>query len=144
MKLDEQIRYTDVKSQYKDHNTGISGFNDRLSQTFKENIWKDPPPLDKWEALKNLMEAYMSWNVNYSFERPVERDMMYKVRQWMDELDERERKEKIANTLEMVNEIHKETLETLNDEPNGFYYTGVPDFDKKAWEKMLDNLEGLA
>ena len=143
MELDKQIRYTDVKSQYKDHNTGIKGFNDRLDQTFMENIWKDPPPLDKWEALKNLMDAYMSWNVNYSFERPVERDMMYKVRQWMTELEERERKEKIANALETVNELHGDTLKRLSKD-EGFYFTGVPDFDQKAWEKMLKNLEGLS
>ena len=71
------------------------------------------------------MDAYMSWNVNYSFERPVERDMMHKVRAWMTELEEREKKEQ-------------------KPEPEGFYFTGVPEFDKKTWEKMLKNLEGLS
>lgn len=76
--------------------------------------------IDKWETLKSLMDAYMSWNVNYSFERPVERDMMYKVRKWMDELDERERKEMEA--------------------AEGFYFTGVPTFDQKAWDKIIEQM----
>ena len=27
---------------------------------------------------------------------------------------------------------------------DGFYFTGIPEFDKKAWEKILENLEGLS
>lgn len=49
--------------------------------------------MDKWESLKNLIDANLSWPVHYSFERPVERDQLYRVRQWMDSLDKQEAEE---------------------------------------------------
>ena len=144
MKLDEQIRYTDVESQYKNHNTVVKGFNDRLDQTFMENIWKEPPPLDKWESLRNLLKADIAHNVSYSSDKNWEHGVTKRYLNYMDELDERERKEKITNALDTINELHGDTLKKLDDKPEGFYFTGVPDFDQKAWDKMLQNLEGLS
>ena len=63
---------------------------------------------------------------------------------YMDELDARDRRECIGDALNIVNELHKDTLEQLDDKPKGFLFTGVPDFDQKNWDKMLKNLEGLA
>ena len=116
MKLDEQIRYTDVESQYKNHNTVVKGFNDRLDQTFMENIWKEPPPLDKWESLRNLLKADIAHNVSYSSDKNWEHGVTKRYLNYMDELDERKQKE----------------LEEKKPEPEGFYFTGVPDFDQKA------------
>ena len=128
MKLYEQVKHTDIKSQYGDHNTGVKGFNDRLDQTFMENIWKEPPPLDKWESLRNLLKADIAHNVSYSSDKNWEHGVTKRYLNYMDELDEREKKEP----------------KEKKQEPEGFYFTGVPDFDQKAWEKMLKNLEGLS
>lgn len=34
----------------------------------------------------------------------------------------------------------------LDIEDNGFYFSGIPEFDRKAWEKILENkgLQGLS
>lgn len=61
--------------------------------------------IDKWESLKNLIDADLSWPVHYSFERPVERDKLYRVKKWMEELEERETKEKNSNTIDDDNNI---------------------------------------
>lgn len=121
MKLDEQIKYTDTKSQYGSHNTVIKGFNDGLEETFKSNIWKEPPPVNKWQSLRNLMKADISYDVHYSSDKDYEHNVTKRYLRYMDELEEREKKQN-----------------------KGFLYTDVPEFDKKQWEKMLKNLEGLA
>ena len=50
--------------------------------------------IDKWESLKNLIDADLSWPVHYSFERPVERDKLYRVKKWMESLEREEAEEK--------------------------------------------------
>lgn len=122
MKLYEQKKYTDTKSQYGDHNTGIKGFNDCLEETFKSNIWKERPPLDKWESLRCLMKADIAHNVHYSHDKNYEHCVTERYLKYMDELDERDKK------------------------AESFYFTGVPDFDQKAWEKILEQkgLQGLS
>lgn len=101
--------------------------------------------MDKWETLRNLMKADISHAVHYSSDRDYEHGVTKRYLKYMDELDVREQKEnKISDALEVVNQLHGETLKKLSDNNKGFYYTGVPDFDKKTWEKMLDNLEGLS
>ena len=79
--------------------------------------------MDKWQELKSLIDASISWDVHYSFERPVERNYMHKVRQWMDELDKREKEE---------------------TSPKGFLFDDIPTFDKKTWERLLKELQGLS
>ena len=133
MELDKQIRYTDVESQYKDHNTGIKGFNDRLDQTFMENIWKEPPPLDKWESLRNLLKADIAHNVSYSSDKNWEHGVTKRYLNYMDELDEREKKHHI-----------KDHTQIMAVKPSGFLFTDVPEFDRATWKKMLENLEGLS
>jgi|688.fasta_scaffold00075_2 hypothetical protein len=49
--------------------------------------------MDKWQELKGLIDASLAFNVHYSSERPVEHNMLHKVKQWMIELEEREAKE---------------------------------------------------
>ena len=100
--------------------------------------------MDKWESLRNLLKADISHAVHYSSDKDYEHGVTRRHLRFMDELDERERKEMIADALEIVNELHGNTLKQLDDRPDGFYYTGVPEFDKKTWEKMLENLEGLS
>lgn len=119
MKLYEQVKYTDTKSQYGDHNTVIDGFNDGLEETFRDNIWKERTPLNKWESLRELMKAEIAHNVHYSSDKRYEHELTERYLRYMDELDERDKKK-------------------------GFLFTDVPEFDKKQWEKMLKNLEGLS
>jgi len=78
--------------------------------------------MDKWEQLKHLLDAGLSHDVHYSSERPVEHNMLHKVKKWMIELEEKEKAEK------------------------GFLFTGVPTFDQKAWEEIQERkgLQGLS
>ena len=76
--------------------------------------------MDKWQELKNLIEADLSHAVHYSSDKKFEHNSMLRVKEWMEQLDKREA------------------------QGGGFLFTGVPEFDKKTWEKMLKNLEGLS
>lgn len=49
--------------------------------------------MNKWETLKNLIDAELSWPVHYSCERPVERDKLYRVKTWMNDLEKQEAEE---------------------------------------------------
>lgn len=121
MKLYEVKKFTDVESQYGDHNTGVAGFNDGLPEIFEANIHKEYPPLDKWEELKLLMKADIAHNVHYSHDKNYEHQVTERYLKHMEYLENKEKN---------------------NDK--GFLFTDVPEFDKKQWEKMLKNLEGLA
>ena len=82
--------------------------------------------MDEWEELKRRRDAELSWNVHYSLEKPVEQNAVYRVKQWMNELESKE-KQQIEKT-------------------NAFLFTDVPEFDKKAWERILEErgIQGLA
>lgn len=82
--------------------------------------------IDKWEQLRLLIESTLAHNVQYSQDKAYDRFSYQRVLIWMDELDKRE----------------KQHLE----ESNAFLFTDVPEFDKKAWEKILEEkgLQGLA
>lgn len=82
--------------------------------------------MDKWEQLRLLIEATISHNVQYSYDKNVEHYSFKSVLKWMDDLDEREKK-------------HLE-------ETNAFLFTDIPEFDKKAWERILEErgIQGLA
>lgn len=75
--------------------------------------------MDKWEELKKLMMADLSYTVHYSSDRNYEHSVTQRYLGHMEQLEKRE------NT-------------------KGFLFTDVPEFDKKTWEKMLKNLEGLS
>ena len=119
MKLYEEIKHKDIESQYGDHNTAIEGFNDGLADTFRDNIYKERPPADKWDALRNLMKAELSHVVHYSHDKRYEHSVTERYLRYMDELDAKEKNK-------------------------GFLFTDVPEFDREQWEKMLKNLEGLS
>ena len=76
--------------------------------------------LDKWEKLRNLIKADISHAVHYSSDKNFEHNVSLRYLKYMEELDARDK------------------------QSDGFYFTGIPDFDKKAWEKILENLEGLS
>lgn len=92
--------------------------------------------MDKWNELKLLIEADLSYTVHYSSDKQFEHNSLRRVKEWMESLDRRDKQECIEECLLIKNNIRpkKET----------FYFSDVPDFDKKQWEKMLKNLEGLA
>ena len=119
MKLYEQVKHTDIESQYGDHNTVVKGFNDGLPETFKDNMYKERPLEDKWTALRNLMKAELSHVVHYSHDKRYEHSVTERYLRYMDELDAKEKNK-------------------------GFLFTDVPEFDREQWEKMLKNLEGLS
>jgi hypothetical protein len=75
--------------------------------------------MDKWEELKLLLKADMSHVVHYSNDKYYEHGVTKRYLEHMEYLEKKE----------------KET---------GFLFTDVPDFDRKQWDKMLKNLEGLS
>lgn len=68
--------------------------------------------MNKWEQLRLLIEATVSHNVQYSYDKNVENCSFKSVLKWMEELDQREKK-------------HLE-------ETNAFLSTDVPDFDHRG------------
>jgi hypothetical protein len=75
--------------------------------------------VNKWEELKKLMKADISHAVHYSSDKRYEHGVTQRYLDMMEQLEKREKE-------------------------GGFLFTDVPDFDKKQWEKMLKNLEGLS
>lgn len=67
---------------------------------------------NKWDELRLLIEATVSHNVQYSYDKNVEHYSFKTVLKWMDDLDKREKK-------------HLE-------ETNAFLSTDVPDFDHRG------------
>lgn len=82
--------------------------------------------VNKWTELRHLIEATLSHNVQYSHDKAFDRYSYQRVLEWMDYLDKRESKEL--------------------EETNAFLFTDVPEFDKKAWERILEErgIQGLA
>lgn len=79
--------------------------------------------VDKWSELRLLIEATLAHNVQYSHDKAYDRYSYQRVLVWMDYLDKKE-----------------------EEESGSFLFTGVPDFDKKSWEHILEEkgLQGLA
>jgi len=102
--------------------------------------------MDKWNELKNLVDADLSHAVHYSSDKQFEHNSMRRVKEWMEYLDKKERKEVVDEALAIINKTHHETLKRLAEGPKEetFYFSGVPDFDKKTWDRMLNNLQGLS
>lgn len=75
--------------------------------------------MDKWQTLKHLIKAKLSWDVHYSHNRAFEHDQLKWVLREMESLDEKE---------------------------GGFLFSEIPSFDKKDWEKILEEkgLQGLS
>lgn len=90
--------------------------------------------MDKWEELKLLIDGHMSWPVIYSHSREFEKGEMKRVKEWMTYLEKKE--------SESIN-LHIQKM-AVKEEEKGFLFTDIPDFDKKSWEKILENLQGLS
>ena len=77
--------------------------------------------MDKWEELKKLIDGHTAWPVIYSHSREFEKGEMKRVKEWMEYLEKKESEK-------------------------GFLFTDIPEFDKKTWEKILEEkgLQGLA
>jgi hypothetical protein len=95
--------------------------------------------MNKWNSLKSLIQAKLSNRVHYSFDRAYEQDQLYWVMEEMKALEENERKQEVAEALNIINKPH-------GDFSEGFLYTGIPIFDQKTWERILEEkgLQGLS
>ena len=102
--------------------------------------------MNKWNSLKSLIQAKLSHRVHYSFDRASEYDQLNWVMEEMKALEANERKQEVSEALTIINETHGETLKKLNDSSEGFLYTGIPIFDQKTWERILEEkgLQGLS
>ena len=88
--------------------------------------------MNKWEELKKLIDADLSWPVHYSLDRNYEKGVLMRIKDRMEYLEEKEAKE------------IKDHAQIMGVKEEGFLFTGVPTFDQKEWDKMLKNLEGLS
>lgn len=102
--------------------------------------------MGKWEKLKTLIKADLSWTVHLSGDRNYQKVQLERILEKMEYLEKEERKETISEALDIINKNHEKTLRRLAEGPKqeGFLFTGVPEFDKATWNKMLENLEGLS
>lgn len=94
--------------------------------------------MNKWTSLKSLIQARLSHRVHYSFDRGHEQDQLYWVLEEMKALEENERKQGVSEALTIINKT--------NNSSEGFLYTGIPIFDQKTWERILEEkgLQGLS
>ena len=76
--------------------------------------------MDKWKKLRMMIEADISYTMNYSSDKNYEHGTSKRILGFMDQIDKQEKNEE------------------------GFLWTGIPDFDRETWKKMLENLEGLS
>ena len=76
--------------------------------------------MDKWEELKRLIDADLSYTVHYSSDKQFEHNSLRRVKEWMEQLENKEQKSK------------------------GFLFTDVPEFDKATWQRMMKELQGLS
>lgn len=77
--------------------------------------------MDKWETLKTLIKADLSWTVHLSGDRNYQRVQLEKILETMESLEKKEEKAS-----------------------NGFLFTDVPEFDKTTWKRMMEELQGLS
>jgi hypothetical protein len=91
----------------------------------------------KWEQLRLLIEGTLAHNVQYSHDKAFDRYSYQRVLEWMDSLDKRAEEKKTAEPDRRIPEPPSE---------GGFIFTGIPTFDQKAWEEILERkgLQGLS
>ena len=90
--------------------------------------------MDKWEELKRLIDADLSYTVHYSSDKQFEHNSLRRVKEWMEQLEAREGRSHIKDHTQIM---------AVKETP-GFLFTDVPEFDRATWKKMLENLEGLS
>lgn len=61
--------------------------------------------MDKWSELRNLIEATISHNVQYSYDKNVENYSYKAVLNWMEHLDEREKAEREKIEKDQIKEL---------------------------------------
>lgn len=83
--------------------------------------------MDKWQKLKTLIKAKLSWTVHLSGDRNYQKVQLEDILETMEAMEKEEVKQ-----------------EAQNKEIKGFLFTDIPEFDKATWKKMLENLEGLS
>ena len=90
--------------------------------------------MDKWEELKKLIDGHMAWPVIYSHSKEYENGEMNKVLEWMEYLEKKESKDIATHVQKMA----------VKEE--GFLYTEIPIFDRKTWDRILEEkgLQGLS
>ena len=54
--------------------------------------------MDKWEELKLLIDGHMAWAVIYSHSKDYEKGELKRVKEWMEYLEEKEKKNEIQST----------------------------------------------
>ena len=93
--------------------------------------------MDKWEELKLLIDGHMAWSVIYSHSKDFEKGEMKRVKEWMEYLEKKER-----DSIK----LHVQTMAVEEKKEEGFLFTSIPNFDQKAWEKILEEkgLQGLS
>jgi hypothetical protein len=90
--------------------------------------------MNKWEELKRLIDADLSYTVHYSSDKQFEHNSLRRVKEWMEQLETKESRSHIKDHTQIM---------AVKETP-GFLYTDVPEFDRATWRKMLENLEGLS
>jgi|694.fasta_scaffold25162_7 hypothetical protein len=75
--------------------------------------------MDKWEKLKTLIDADLSYTVHYSSDKNYEHSQLIRVKEWMGQLEK-------------------------GEPQKGFLFTDIPEFDKSTWNRMLTELQGLS
>jgi hypothetical protein len=90
--------------------------------------------MDKWEELKKLIDGHTAWPVIYSHSRDFEKGEMQRVKEWMEYLEKKE------------SENIKLHVQKMAVKEEGFLYTEIPIFDRKTWDKILEEkgLQGLS
>ena len=90
--------------------------------------------MDKWEELKKLIDGHMAWPVIYNHSKEFEKGEMKRVKEWMEYLEKKESKDIATHVQKMA----------VKEE--GFLYTEIPVFDRKTWDKILEEkgLQGLS
>lgn len=93
--------------------------------------------MDKWNELKKLIDGHMAWPVIYSHSKEFEKGEMKRVKEWMEYLEKKESQDIKLHVQKMAVEEKKQ---------EGFLYTEIPVFDRKTWDKILEEkgLQGLS
>ena len=90
--------------------------------------------MNKWEELKKLIDGHMAWPVIYNHSKEFEKGEMKRVKEWMEYLEKKE------------SENIKLHVQKMAVKEEGFLYTEIPIFDRKTWDRILEEkgLQGLS
>ena len=83
--------------------------------------------MNKWEELKKLIDADLSWPVHYSLDRNYEKGVLMRIKDRMEYLEEKEAKE------------IKDHAQIMGVKEEGFLFTGIPTFDQDRKSTRLNS-----